>query len=237
MFPKVVVMHRKNICILEYINYSLRLDQVLPVSPIVATAASSTLNILLTMKGFSIVLSSIFFALIVLAGPLSIVDSQNQLHQVQKRDLTTIWSILNIITDDLNKMNKTIEVFDGDPLKAVPILDAAAITLKDLKMGFDKVNATDELNLITSAVILYPVYYLYYAVDGVTSQLVAKKDLFDKASVLFVVQDELQAFKKTAGDLITATLSKIPWYLGIISGPIGNSIKGMLDTAAKAYGV
>jgi hypothetical protein len=194
------------------------------------------------MKTASFILSLTILFTTVISSPLSRFKSNTGgdifgTHTFGKRDLGPIWSVLNLITDDLTKMNKTIELFDGSPLLAVPILDAAAATLKDINMGFDKINSTEELNLVTAAAVLYPVYYLYQAVDGVTSQLVAKKALFEKADVLFVVADELANFKKSAGTLITATLSKVPWWLGIISQPIGNSIKTLLDNAAKAYGV
>jgi hypothetical protein len=194
------------------------------------------------MKTTSIILSLTILFTTVFSSPLSTYEqyanvANSETNSFGKRDLTTIWSVLKLITEDLTKMNKTIEVFDGSPLLAVPILDAAAATLKDLKAGITQVNSTEELNLITAAAVLYPVYYLYYAVDGVTSQLVSKKALFEQADVVFVVADELASFKSVAGDLITITLAKIPSYLGIISSPIGYSIKSLLENAAKAYGV
>lgn len=70
-----------------------------------------------------------------------------------------------------------------------------------------------------------------------TTQLSEKKPLFDSADVGFVVKDELEKFQQVAGIVVTVTLSKIPAWLGIISQPIGNSIKTLLDKAAKDYGV
>jgi hypothetical protein len=193
------------------------------------------------MRTAFFVLSFTVFFTAVFSNPLAKYEVNHKVSQepnwFEKRDLTTIWSVLSLLTDDLTKMNKTLEAFDGTALLAVPILDAASVTLKDLNTGFDKINATEELNLITSIGVLSPVYYLHEAVLGVTSQLVAKKDLFEKADVLFVVADELAQFQVIAGKLVTATVGKIPWYLGIISQPIGNSIKVLLDDAAKAYGV
>lgn len=159
------------------------------------------------------------------------------LSSFSKRDLGPIWTTLDAITAELAKMNKTLEAFNGDPITAVPVLDAAAATLKVLETGWGTINATEELNLITAALVLVPVGFLYKAVDGVTAQLSQKKALFEKADVGFVVKDELEKFKKVAGDVITVTLKKIPWWLGIISQPIGGSIKGLLDKAAKDYGV
>jgi Hydrophobic surface binding protein A len=168
---------------------------------------------------------------------LALPTTTTDLATTDRRDLTTIWQVLNKITDSLTAMNKTIEKFNGDPIDAVPILDAASATLKELTDNLAKMKTTEELNLITSIPVLYPVYYLNAAVDSVTSQLVAKKALFEKAGMDFIVKEKLNDFVTIAGDFITATLSKIPNYLGIISSPIGYYIKNHINTAAKAFGI
>jgi hypothetical protein len=203
------------------------------------SSRSSTLFKTAKMKLYTTFLSIFLFAFTILALPAT--SSSEVAAQAQnKADLPTIWTALNKITDDLTKMNVSITEFiasGGDAIKAVSILDGATATLTDLKDNMGKVNSTEELNLITAVLVLWPVYNLNSAVDAVTVSLAAQKPLFEKASMDFIVKEKLVEFQAIAGDFIKVTLSKVPSYLGIISTPIGMWIKNKIDVAAKAYGV
>jgi hypothetical protein len=107
-----------------------------------------------------------------------------------------------------------------------------------LKEGVTKVSGTETIGLIDSIEVLYPVYNLNTAVDGVVKILMEKKPMFDKAFVTMVVADRLEEEKAAAQALVTAVVSKLPAYLpGIIGTTAAQPILDKLDKAAAAFKV
>jgi hypothetical protein len=107
-----------------------------------------------------------------------------------------------------------------------------------LKEGVTKVSGTEAIGLIDSIEVLYPVYNLNTAVDGVVKILVDKKAMFDKAGVTMVVADRLDEEKAAAQALVTAVVSKLPAYLpGVIGTTAAQPILDKLDKAAAAFKV
>lgn len=156
---------------------------------------------------------------------------------LERRDLPTISGVLNTIMYDLVAMDNLVKAFDGNAEKAVPILEAADKTLKDIKEGIPTVKATDELGFIQSIGILLPVGALFSAAKQLVTDIIEKKPQFDSSYTTLVVQDKLGEFQSQAGALVAVTIKKIPAYLSIISTPIAGSITGQLDNAATAYGL
>lgn len=107
-----------------------------------------------------------------------------------------------------------------------------------LKKGVTTVSSTEVIGLIDAIEVLYPVYNLNTAVDGVVKGLVDKKAMFDKAGVTMVVADRLEEEKAAAQQLVTAVVSKLPAYLpGIIGTTAAQPILDKLDKAAAAFKV
>jgi hypothetical protein len=105
-----------------------------------------------------------------------------------------------------------------------------------LKEGITKISGTEALGLIDSIEVLYPVYNLNTAVDGVVKGLIEKKAMFDKAGVTVMVADRLTEEKDAAAQLVTAVVSKLPTYLpGIIGTTAAQPILDKLDKAAAAF--
>jgi len=105
-----------------------------------------------------------------------------------------------------------------------------------LKDGVTKVSATEAIGLIDSIEVLYPVYNLNTAVDGVVKSLIEKKAMFEKAGVLMVVADRLAEEKDVAQQLVTAVVNKLPAYLpGIIGTTAAGPILTKLDQAVAAF--
>lgn len=156
---------------------------------------------------------------------------------ITRRDLSTISGVLTTITLDLAAMDAAVNKFDGDAVKAVPVLDAAEKTLADIKAGIVTVRNTDELGLMGAIGVLLPVGALYSAAKTLVADIVAKKPQFDSSFTTIIVQEKLGDFQTQAGKLVDVTIKKIPAYLSIISTPIAGSITGQLDEAAKGYGL
>lgn len=105
-----------------------------------------------------------------------------------------------------------------------------------MKEGITKVSGTEAMGLLDSIEVLYPVYNLNTAVDGVVKGLVEKKSLFDKAGLTMIVSDQLEEQKGVAAQLVTAVVSKLPSYLpGIIGTTAAQPILDKLDKAAAAF--
>ncbi|KAF2434003.1 hypothetical protein EJ08DRAFT_676381 [Tothia fuscella] len=153
-------------------------------------------------------------------------------------DYATISKILNDIITQCNKLVATAGKFNGEPIDAVPILDDSGELLKMLKEGQVTISGTEAIGLIDSIVVLYPVYNLNTAVDGVVKILIDKKAMFDKAGVTMVVADRLDEEKVAAQALVTAVVSKLPAYLpGVIGTTAAQPILDKLDKAAAAFKV
>lgn len=105
-----------------------------------------------------------------------------------------------------------------------------------LKEGQVKVSGTETIGLVDSVEVLYPVYNLNSAVDGVVKMLMDKKSMFDKVGVTLVVADRLDEEKVAAQALVTAVVSKLPVYLpGVIGTTAAQPILDKLDKVAAAF--
>ncbi|KAE9973599.1 hypothetical protein Vi05172_g12627 [Venturia inaequalis] len=151
-------------------------------------------------------------------------------------DYPTISKVLNDIITQCKKLVATSARFTGDAVDAVPILDDSGTLLKMLKDGQAKVSGTETIGLKDSIEVLYPVYNLNTAVDGVVKSLMDKKPMFDKVGVTLVVADRLEDEKTAAQALITAVVSKLPAYLpGVIGTTAAQPIMDKLEKATNAF--
>ncbi|QDS77990.1 hypothetical protein FKW77_002171 [Venturia effusa] len=151
-------------------------------------------------------------------------------------DYATVSKVLNDIITQCKKLAATGGKFYGDPIDAVPILDDSGQLLKMLKEGEAKISGTETIGLMDSVEVLYPVYNLNTAVDGVVQMLMDKKAMFDKAGVTMVVSDRLDEEKTAAQALVTAVVAKLPAYMpGVIGTTAAQPILDKLDKAAFAF--
>jgi len=183
----------------------------------------------------------LFFSAVVSLLPLMALASpivNDQANTKAVADYATISKVLNDIIAQCNSLTASASKFNGDAIDAVPILDASGTLLTMLKEGYTKVSTTDAMGLVDSIEVLYPVYNLNTAVDGVVKVLVDKKAMFDKAGVTMVVADRLAEEKEAAQALVTAVVSKLPSYLpGVIGTTAAQPILDKLDKAAAAFKV
>jgi hypothetical protein len=157
-------------------------------------------------------------------------------HEVQRRDLPTIQGGLNKVESKIDELTALAKTFEGDAVKAVPILESAAVILQTLKEVTTSISSTDALGLIDSITILGTVYTLNTAVDNLVNALIDKKPMFDKAFLTIIVLDELTKDTAAAKLLIDAIVAKLPAYIpGAIGTVVASPIIAKLDNAVATF--
>jgi hypothetical protein len=144
--------------------------------------------------------------------------------------------LLDVITGHLGEMAKAIGKFNGDPLDAIPILDASNAILKSMKDGATTITDGKTMGITDTIAILAPLTSLNSAVGDVTKGLIRKKAQFEKADLLDIVLDQLETFTVVSNDLVKTITSRLPAMLPkTVAEPFSQPILDKLNEVIKVF--
>lgn len=156
---------------------------------------------------------------------------------------TAIISSLTTITNDLTKINDTLNGFDGGILGTVTALQIQGDSdqlVKDINQATKVVNATDPLNDSDSLSISSAVLNLEPTIFSVLSNLVAHHSTFETAllgllSATWLVEDDLKSQKTSTDALGAAITAKLSAEFQSIAPVIIQQIDSHFESAIKTF--
>jgi len=155
-----------------------------------------------------------------------------------RRDLPAVQAAFDQVGKAIDKMIESVDAFDGDATKLLPILETSLAIAKMNSDGAKTVASSKTMGL-TDAISLVPMTSsLQEKVAKVVASLAAKKEALEKAGAKDAVLDQMMQQRKSADELAAAILGNLPMpaLTGPIAGPIAATITTTLDGGITAWG-
>lgn len=150
-----------------------------------------------------------------------------------KRDVATIQAVIQSTTTSLQGLDDAVNAFNGQDF--TPLATSAANVKNALVQGTSQIQATTAITAqeaITLQSTLGPVQQLG---TKLSTDLVAKKDQIQAASLCTIVQQQSADIGNAANGLITATVSKVPQELQSVAGQVTSQFTGQLNDLALQF--
>jgi Hydrophobic surface binding protein A len=157
---------------------------------------------------------------------------------LNRRDLPAVQAAFDQVGKAIDKMIESVDAFDGDATKLLPILETSLAIAKMNSDGAKTVAASKTMGL-TDAISLVPMTSaLQEKVAKVVASLANKKEALEKAGAKDAVLDQMMQQRKSADELAAAILGNLPMpaLTGPIAGPIAATITNTLDGGITAWG-
>jgi hypothetical protein len=201
-----------------------------------AVAISQSQNSTIVNMILNYLLHFALLAAPVISTPISTVSTSKHLSRRDYWD-DNIKDVIERVVDSTNSLTQKVKAFSGKIEDAGPVVEGSNALLSTIQNGTITVKSADTLSLLEVVAILPSVTQLNSAVKGVSDALIAKKFVFDSASLTTVVLEQLNQQKNGAQGLVDALLSKMPKYLPESLGQtLSNPSLNSLNEAVIAYG-
>jgi hypothetical protein len=149
-----------------------------------------------------------------------------------QRDLAAIQSVVTSLGSKVDALDTAVKSFSGDP---GPLTSASSDLLSSIQAGTSTVSSTSALTQDDALQLASVVQGLGDKVNGVVSDLGAKKAALISAGACATVEKNLQDQKTATGALADAITSKVPTALQSIAAQLSGQITAALDTGISNF--